>query len=152
MNKLVECVPNISEGNDLDVINKIVDVLIKMNGVKLLNVYSGKATNRTVITFVADAKIIVEAAFQLIKKAKELIDMSCHKGEHPRMGAVDVCPFIPISEITMDETIKLAHKLSQRVGDELSIPVYCYENAAKEKKRVNLANCRAGEYEGLRNK
>ena len=152
MNKLVECVPNISEGNDLDVINKIVDVLIKIKGVKLLNVDSGKATNRTVITFVADAKIIVEAAFQLIKKAKELIDMSYHKGEHPRMGAVDVCPFIPISGITMDETIQLAHKLSQRVGDELSIPVYCYENAAKEKKRVNLANCRAGEYEGLKNK
>ena len=152
MKKLVECVPNISEGNDLSVINKIVETVEKYPGIKLLNVDQGKATNRTVITFVGDADIIVDAAFKLISKAKELIDMRKHFGEHPRMGAVDVCPLIPISGISMEETIDLAHKLSQRVGEELSIPVYCYENAAKENKRKNLANCRAGEYEGLENK
>lgn len=152
MKKLVECVPNISEGNDLSVINKIVETVEKYPGIKLLNVDQGKATNRTVITFVGDADIIVDAAFKLISKAKELIDMRKHFGEHPRMGAVDVCPLIPISGISMEETIDLAHKLSHRVGKELSIPVYCYENAAKENKRKNLANCRAGEYEGLENK
>ena len=152
MKKLVECVPNISEGNDLSVINKIVETVEKYPGIKLLNIDPGKATNRTVITFVGDADIIVDAAFKLISKAKELIDMRKHFGEHPRMGAVDVCPLIPISGISMEETINLAHKLSRRVCKELSIPVYCYENAAKENKRKNLANCRAGEYEGLENK
>ncbi len=152
MKKLVECVPNISEGNNQSVISKIVEVVDKFPGVKLLNVDPGKATNRTVITFVGDAEVIVDAAFNLISKAKELIDMRNHSGEHPRMGAVDVCPLIPVSGITMDETIKLAHNLSKRVGNELSIPVYCYENAAKEEKRKNLANCRSGEYEGLENK
>jgi len=152
MKKLVECVPNISEGNDQSVINKIVETVKKYPGVKLLNVDPGKATNRTVITFVGDADIIVDAAFKLISKAKELIDMRKHFGEHPRMGAVDVCPLIPISGISMEETVDLAHKLSERVGNELSIPVYCYEYAAKEDKRKNLANCRAGEYEGLENK
>ena len=152
MKKLVECVPNISEGNNQSVISKIVETVDKFPGVKLLNVDPGKATNRTVITFVGDAEVIVDAAFNLISKAKELIDMRNHSGEHPRMGAVDVCPLIPVSGITMDETIKLAHNLSKRVGNELSIPVYCYENAAKEEKRKNLANCRSGEYEGLENK
>ena len=152
MKKLVECVPNISEGNDQSVINKIVQTVKKYPGIKLLNVDPGKATNRTVITFVGDADIIVDAAFKLISKAKELIDMRKHIGEHPRMGAVDVCPLIPISGISMEETVDLAHKLSERVGNELSIPVYCYEYAAKEDKRKNLANCRAGEYEGLENK
>ena len=152
MKKLVECVPNISEGNDLSVINKIVETVEKYPGIKLLNIDPGKAPNRTVITFVGDADIIVDAAFKLISKAKELIDMRKHFGEHPRMGAVDVCPLIPISGISMEETINLAHKLSRRVGKELSIPVYCYENAAKENKRKNLANCRAGEYEGRENK
>ena len=152
MEKLVECVPNISEGNDLEIIDKIVETVDKYPGVKLLNVDPGKATNRTVITFVGDANVIVDAAFTLIAKAKELIDMRFHSGEHPRMGAVDVCPLIPISGITMDETVKLAHNLSKRVGNELSIPVYCYEYAAKEEKRKNLANCRSGEYEGLENK
>ena len=152
MKKLVECVPNISEGNDQSVINKIVGTVEKYPGIKLLNVDPGKATNRTVITFVGDADIIVDAAFKLISKAKELIDMRKHFGEHPRMGAVDVCPLIPISGISMEETVDLAHKLSERVGNELSIPVYCYENAAKDEKRKNLANCRAGEYEGLENK
>jgi glutamate formiminotransferase/formiminotetrahydrofolate cyclodeaminase len=152
MEKLVECVPNISEGNDLEIIDKIVETVDKYPGVKLLNVDPGKATNRTVITFVGDANVIVDAAFTLIAKAKELIDMRFHSGEHPRMGAVDVCPLIPISGITMDETVKLAHNLSKRVGNELSIPVYCYEYAAKEEKRKNLANCRSGEYEGIENK
>ena len=152
MKKIVECVPNISEGNDQSVINKIVQTVKKYPGIKLLNVDPGKATNRTVITFVGDADIIVDAAFKLISKAKELIDMRKHFGEHPRMGAVDVCPLIPISGISMEETVDLAHKLSERVGNELSIPVYCYEYAAKEDKRKNLANCRAGEYEGLENK
>ncbi len=152
MEKLVECVPNISEGNNLEIIDKIVETVDKYPGVKLLNVDPGKATNRTVITFVGDANVIVDAAFTLIAKAKELIDMRVHSGEHPRMGAVDVCPLIPISGITMDETVKLAHNLSKRVGNELSIPVYCYEYAAKEEKRKNLANCRSGEYEGLQNK
>ena len=152
MKKIVECVPNISEGNDQSVINKIVETVEKYPGIKLLNVDPGKATNRTVITFVGDADIIVDAAFKLISKAKELIDMRKHIGEHPRMGAVDVCPLIPISGISMEETVDLAHKLSERVGNELSIPVYCYEYAAKEDKRKNLANCRAGEYEGLENK
>tara|TARA_B100000575_G_C23119670_1_gene647738 strand:- start:447 stop:2141 length:1695 start_codon:yes stop_codon:yes gene_type:complete len=152
MKKLVECVPNISEGNDESIINKIVETVEKYPGIKLLNVDPGKATNRTVITFVGDADIIVDAAFKLISKAKELIDMRKHLGEHPRMGAVDVCPLIPISGISMRETVHLAHKLSERVGNELSIPVYCYEYAAKEDIRKNLANCRAGEYEGLENK
>jgi len=152
MKKIVECVPNISEGNDQSVINKIVETVEKYPGIKLLNVDSGKATNRTVITFVGDAEIIVDAAFKLISKSKELIDMRKHFGEHPRMGAVDVCPLIPISGISMDETVDLAHNLSERIGNELSIPVYCYEYAAKEDKRKNLANCRAGEYEGLENK
>lgn len=145
MKKLVECVPNISEGNDQSIINEIVDSVKNYPGIKLLNVDPGKATNRTVITFVGESEIIVDAAFNLIEKAKELIDMRNHSGEHPRMGAVDVCPLIPISGITMEETVKLAHKLSERVGKELSIPVYCYEYAAKEEKRKNLANCRAGE-------
>ena len=152
MKKLVECVPNISEGNDQSIINEIVDSVKNYPGIKLLNVDPGKATNRTVITFVGESEIIVDAAFNLIEKAKELIDMRNHSGEHPRMGAVDVCPLIPISGITMEETVKLAHKLSERVGKELSIPVYCYEYAAKEEKRKNLANCRAGEYEGLEKK
>ena len=152
MKKIVECVPNISEGNDESVISKIVETVEKYPGIRLLNVDPGKATNRTVITFVGDAEIIVDAAFKLISKAKELIDMSKHFGEHPRMGAVDVCPLIPISGISMEETVELAHNLSKRVGNELSIPVYCYEYAAKEEKRKNLANCRSGEYEGLENK
>ena len=152
MKKLVECVPNISEGNDQSIINEIVDSVKNYPGIKLLNVDPGKATNRTVITFVGESEIIVDAAFNLIEKAKELIDMSNHSGEHPRMGAVDVCPLIPISGITMEETVILAHQLSERVGNELSIPVYCYEYAAKEEKRKNLANCRAGEYEGLEKK
>ena len=150
--QLIECVPNISEGRNQIVIDKIVDVIETVDGVKLLNVDPGKATNRTVITFVGKPQAVIDAAFLLIEKAKELIDMSLHNGEHPRMGAVDVCPLIPISNITMEETVEYAHKLGERVGDELGIPIYCYENAAKEDKRVNLSNCRSGEYEGLSKK
>ena len=130
-------------------IKEITDVIESVEGVKLLDVDPGKATNRTVVTMVGTPDEIVEAAFLAIKKASEVIDMAQHKGEHPRFGATDVCPFIPISNITMEETVKYAHKLAKRVGEELEIPVYCYEFAATEEKRKNLANCRAGEYEGL---
>ena len=150
--QIVECVPNISEGKDQNKIQSICDEVRKVDGVKLINIDPGKSTNRTVITFIGDKKSVIEAAFMLIKKAQELIDMSFHKGEHPRMGAVDVCPLIPVSNITMNETIELAHTLAERVGNELNIPVYCYENAAKSNDRKNLANCRSGEYEGLKEK
>ena len=152
MKKLIECVPNISEGRDMAVINSISDVVEKIDDVRLLNVDPGKATNRTVITFIGEPEAVLDAAFELIKKSKELIDMTNHLGEHPRMGAVDVCPLIPISNISMEETVVYAHKLAKRVGVELRIPVYCYENAAKKKDRVNLADCRSGEYEGLEKK
>lgn len=153
MNKqLIECVPNISEGRDTAKIKAITDVVETVEGVKLLDVDPGKATNRTVITFVGEPDKVIEAAFRLIKKASELIDMSKHSGEHPRFGATDVCPLVPITGITMEETAKYAHQLAKRVGEELQIPVYCYENAATEPKRKNLASCRAGEYEGLKEK
>jgi glutamate formiminotransferase/formiminotetrahydrofolate cyclodeaminase len=150
--QIIECVPNISEGKDTSKIKAITDVVETVEGVKLLDVDPGKATNRTVITFVGEPDKVIEAAFRLIKKASELIDMSKHSGEHPRFGATDVCPLVPISGITMEETTKYAHQLAKRVGEELQIPVYCYENAATEPKRKNLANCRAGEYEGLKEK
>ena len=152
MKQLIECVPNISEGNDTKKINEIVNIVETVDGVSLLNVDPGKATNRTVITFVGEPKNVIEAAFLLIKKAKELIDMSKHSGEHPRMGATDVCPLVPISNISMDEVTKYARELAKRVGSELEIPVYCYENAAFKNERKNLANCRSGEYEGLKKK
>lgn len=152
MNKLIECVPNISEGRDEVKIKQITDVVETVEGVKLLDVDPGKATNRTVITFVGEPDKVVEAAYLLIKKASELIDMSKHKGEHPRMGATDVCPFIPVSGITMEEAAGYAGKLAKRVGEELQIPVYLYEAAAKKPERKNLANIRAGEYEGLAQK
>ncbi|MGB0882244.1 MAG: glutamate formimidoyltransferase [Vicingaceae bacterium] len=150
--QLIECVPNISEGRDEAKIKAIYEVVETVEGVKLLDVDPGKATNRTVITFVGEPENVIEAAFLLIKKAAELIDMSKQTGAHPRFGATDVCPLVPISGITMEETVKYAHKLAKRVGEELSIPVYCYENAAQEEKRKNLANCRSGEYEGLKEK
>lgn len=150
--QLIECVPNISEGRNEAKIKAITSVVETVEGVKLLDVDAGKATNRTVITFVGEPEKVIEAAFLLIKKAAELIDMRTHKGEHPRFGATDVCPLVPISGITMEETVKYAQKLAKRVGEELSIPVYCYENAATEEKRRNLANCRSGEYEGLKEK
>ncbi len=150
--QLIECVPNISEGRDEQKIKTITDVVETIEGVRLLDVDPGKATNRTVITFVGEPEKVIEAAFLLIKKAAELIDMSKHAGEHPRFGATDVCPLVPIANITMDETVTYAHKLGKRVGDELGIPGYFYENAAASEERKNLANCRAGEYEGLADK
>ena len=150
--QLIECVPNISEGRDSNKIKEISSVVETVEGVKLLDVDPGKATNRTVITFVGEPQQVIDAAFLLIKKASELIDMSNHSGEHPRFGATDVCPLVPISNISMDETAQWAHKLGKRVGDELKLPIYFYENAAKESKRQNLANVRFGQYEGLQKK
>ena len=150
--QIIECVPNISEGRDIDKIRIISQIVEEIDGVKLLNVDSGKATNRTVITFVGEPQSVIDAAFLLIRKAQELIDMSKHSGEHPRMGATDVCPLVPIANISMEQCADWAHKLGERVGIELGIPVYHYEAAAKEKKRENLANCRKGEYEGLSKK
>ena len=147
--QLIECVPNISEGRDINIIKTIAHTVETVEGVKLLDIDPGKATNRTVITFVGEPEPVIEAAFRLIKKASEMIDMSKHSGEHPRFGATDVCPLVPISGITLDETAVFAHKLGERVGKELGIPGYFYENAARETKRQNLANCRSGEYEGL---
>jgi glutamate formiminotransferase/formiminotetrahydrofolate cyclodeaminase len=149
MNQLIECVPNFSEGCDMHLIKTITDEIEKIEGVRLLDVDPGKATNRTVVTFVGHPEAVLEAAFKAIKKASEVIDMSRHKGEHPRFGGTDVCPLVPVSDISMDETAALARKLAERVGNELEIPVYCYENAAFSEERRNLANCRAGEYEGL---
>ena len=147
--QLIECVPNISEGRDLDKIKRISHEVETVAGVKLLDVDPGIATNRTVITFVGEPSQVIEAAFKLIKLASQLIDMSKHKGEHPRFGATDVCPLVPISGITLEETSKYAQLLGKRVGEELKIPVYLYENAARIPDRINLANCRSGEYEGL---
>ncbi len=152
MLKIIECVPNFSEGRDLVVIEKIADTIRSIDGVKLLDVDPGKATNRTVMTMVGDPELVIEAAFQAIKKASELIDMRQHKGEHPRMGATDVCPLIPVSGISMAETILYANRLAKRVGDELKIPVYLYEAAASVPERSNLATIRSGEYEGFEEK
>jgi glutamate formiminotransferase / formiminotetrahydrofolate cyclodeaminase len=146
---LIECVPNFSEGNDLNIIRQITAEIEKVEGVKLLNVDPGKATNRTVVTIVGNPEAVIEAAFQAIKKAGELIDMSKHKGEHPRMGATDVCPLIPIANISMEETARYAQQLAKRVGEELRIPVYLYEAAQPNKLRSNLSVIRAGEYEGF---
>lgn len=150
--RIIECVPNFSEGRDMGIIKQITDVIESVEGVRLLDVDPGRDTNRTVVTFVGDPEAVVEAAFRGVRKASELIDMSKHHGEHPRMGATDVCPLVPVSGITMEETVVYARRLARMIGEELSIPVYCYENAALEEKRRNLANCRAGEYEGLRKK
>ncbi|MGB4205974.1 MAG: glutamate formimidoyltransferase [Bacteroidales bacterium] len=149
MKQLIECVPNFSEGRNMAVIKQITDQIETVEGVKLLDVDPGAATNRTVVTFVGTPDEVVEAAFRAVKKASEVIDMRHHKGEHPRFGATDVCPLVPISGITMEETVFYARKLAERIGNELGIPVYCYENAAFTPERKNLANCRAGEYEGL---
>ena len=151
-NAIIECVPNFSEGRDMGVIKQITDVIETVEGVKLLDVDPGKDTNRTVVTLVGSPEEVCEAAFRAVKRASELIDMSKHHGEHPRMGATDVCPLIPVSGITMEETVVYARKLAERIGRELNISVYCYENAAFEDKRRNLANCRSGEYEGLKEK
>jgi glutamate formiminotransferase/formiminotetrahydrofolate cyclodeaminase len=149
MNQLIECVPNFSEGVNLDIIKQITNEVESVEGVRLLNVDPGKATNRTVVTFVGEPSRVIEAAFLAIKKAGELIDMSKQKGEHPRMGATDVCPLIPISNISMEETAEYARQLAKRVGEGLQIPVYLYENAQPDKTRSNLSVIRAGEYEGF---
>jgi glutamate formiminotransferase/formiminotetrahydrofolate cyclodeaminase len=150
--KIIECVPNFSEGRDMSIIKQITDVIESVAGVKLLDVDPGKDTNRTVVTFVGSPDAVSEAAFLSVKKASEIIDMSKHHGEHPRMGATDVCPFVPVSGITMEETIIIARKVAERIGNELNIPVYCYESAAFKADRRDLANCRSGEYEGLQKK
>ncbi len=150
MKQLIECVPNFSEGRRMDVIKQITDVIEKCEGVKLLDVDPGFSTNRTVVTFVGTPEEVIEAAFLAIKKAQEVIDMRHHHGDHPRFGATDVCPLVPIANITMEETVKYARKLAERVGKELGIPIYCYEFAAFNEVRKNLANCRNGEYEKLR--
>ena len=149
MKQLIECVPNFSEGCNMSVIKQITDCIEAVDGVRLLDVDPGKATNRTVVTFVGTPDEVIEAAFQAVKKASEIIDMRTHKGEHPRFGATDVCPLIPIAGITMEEATAYARKLAERIGTELRIPVYCYENAAFTEERRNLATNRAGEYEGL---
>lgn len=150
MKQLIECVPNFSEGRNPDIIKQITQEIEKIDGVKLLDVDPGVTTNRTVVTFVGTPDEVIEAAFRAIHKAKELIDMRQHHGDHPRFGATDVCPLVPVSNITMEETVEYARKLAKRVGEELEIPVYCYENAAVEEKRRNLANCRQGEYEAVK--
>lgn len=147
--QLIECVPNFSEGADIQLIKKITDAIASVEGVKLLDTDMGKATNRTVVTFVGTPEAVVNAAFEGIRMASELIDMSRHKGEHPRMGATDVCPFIPVSNISMEETAEYARKLARRVGEELNIPVYLYEAAQPDPARKNLSVIRAGEYEGF---
>jgi glutamate formiminotransferase/formiminotetrahydrofolate cyclodeaminase len=147
--RLIECVPNISEGRDSAKIKEITSVVETVPGVKLLDVDPGSTTNRTVITFVGEPEPVMEAAFLLIKKAAEVLDMTTQKGEHPRMGSTDVCPLVPVANITLEELIPFAHKLGKRIGEELNIPGYFYEEAASEEKRKNLAYCRKGEYEGL---
>ena len=152
MKQIIECVPNFSEGRDIAVIQQITDQIKTVEGVRLLDVDPGAATNRTVVTIAGEPEQVIEAAFRAVKKAMEVIDMSRHSGAHPRFGATDVCPLVPIANITMEETVKYAHKLGERIGIELGIPVYCYEEAARIPERRNLAFCRSGEYEGLSQK
>ncbi|HXB35608.1 MAG TPA: glutamate formimidoyltransferase [Puia sp.] len=149
MSPIIECVPNFSEGQNTEIIKQITDQIESVAGVRLLNVDPGKATNRTVVTFVGSPEAVIEAAFLSIQKAGELIDMRVHKGEHPRMGATDVCPLIPIAGISMEETAVWARRLAERVGRDLQIPVYLYEAAQSDKRRSNLSVIRAGEYEGF---
>ncbi len=152
MKQLIECVPNFSEGNDMSIIKQITQQIESVEGVKLLDVDPGKATNRTVVTFVGEPDAVVEAAFLAIQKAAELIDMSKHTGEHPRMGATDVCPFIPIANITMEETVEYSKKLAKKVGEALDISVFLYESSATDSRWKNLANIRSGEYEKMASK
>ena len=149
---LVECVPNFSEGRDHQIIQSITDTIKSVDGITLLDVDPGKDTNRTVVTFVGEIEPVEEAAFLAIKKASEVIDMNKHEGAHPRMGATDVCPFIPVSDVSMEECIAISKRVGQRVGKELSIPVYLYEHSAQKPDRQNLARIREGEYEGLHKK
>ena len=152
MNQIIECVPNFSEGRNQEIINEISEAISSTKGVHLLNVDPGQATNRTVMTFVGDPDSVISAAFNAIKTASEKIDMSKHSGEHPRFGATDVCPLIPVSNITIEDLIPYAEKLAKKVSEELNIPIYLYEHSAREDKRRNLANIRSGEYEGLSKK
>lgn len=152
MKRLIECVPNFSEGRDPAVMKQITNAIESVEGVRLLDVDPGFSTNRTVVTFVGEPDAVIEGAFQGVKKAQEVIDMRRHKGDHPRFGATDVLPLVPISNLTMEEAAEYARKLGKRIGDELGIPIYLYENAATNEVRRNLANCRAGEYEGVKDK
>jgi len=152
MKQIIECVPNISEGRNAAIYTEIAHVVEQIEGVKLLDVDPGAATNRTVITFVGEPQPVVEAALLLIKKSNELIDMQSHQGEHPRFGATDVCPLVPIANISMDEVVKYAHQLGERIGKELGLSGYFYEQAAGNEERKNLATVRSGEYEGLSKK
>ena len=147
--QIIECVPNFSEGRNKEVIKQITDEVERVKGVKLLDVDPGEATNRTVVTFVGEPQVVVEAAFRCVKKAAQLIDMRQHHGAHPRMGATDVCPLIPVAGITLEECARLARQLAERIAAELKVPCYCYEAAAATPERKNLAICRKGEYEGL---
>ncbi|RMF56719.1 MAG: glutamate formimidoyltransferase, partial [Calditrichaeota bacterium] len=148
-NPIVECVPNFSEGRDKGVIDQITAEIKKVSGVQLLSVEMGADVNRTVVTFIGSPDAVKEAAFNAIKKAAELIDMSKHKGAHPRMGATDVCPFVPVNDITMEECVEISREVAKRVGEELGIPVYLYEESASTPERRSLATIRAGEYEAL---
>jgi len=152
MKKIIECVPNISEGRNKDIIDACAEAVRKVNGVTLLDVDPGKSTNRTVFTFVGDPESIIEGAFEFTKKAYELIDMTGHSGEHPRMGAVDVCPFVPVANVTIEECVETSKKFGERVGNELNLPVYLYEEASENPARKSLKQIRAGEYEGIKNK
>jgi len=152
MKQLIECVPNFSEGRNMDIIKQITDEIESVDGIKLLDVDPGAATNRTVVTLVGEPEPVMEAAIKGMKKAKELIDMTKHTGAHPRFGATDVCPLVPVSNITMKETVEYAHQLAERAGKELNYPIYCYESAALKPERKNLAYVRSGEYEALKKK
>ena len=147
--KIVECVPNFSEGRDKAVIDQITAVIKSVGDVKLLSVEMGGDVNRTVVTFVGSPDSVKEAAFQAIRKAAEIIDMRRHQGAHPRMGATDVCPFVPVEGVTMEDCVAISREVGKRVGEELNIPVYLYENSARQPDRRNLASIRQGEYEGF---
>ena len=149
MRKLISCVPNFSEGREEAVIAAITSEIETVDGVKLLDVDPGQATNRTVVTFVGEPDAVIESAVRAISKATELIDMSQHSGAHPRFGATDVCPLVPVSGVTMEETVAYAHQLARRLSEEIGLTIYCYENAATSPERRNLAEVRQGEYEGL---
>ena len=149
MPKIIECVPNFSEGRDKNLIKKITDAIEAVPGVQLLDVDPGASTNRTVVTFIGDPEAVPEAAFRAVRTATELIDMSRHQGEHARMGATDVLPFVPVSGVTMEDCVIMARAVGKRLGEELGLPVYLYEHAATNPERRNLASVRAGEYEGL---
>ncbi|MCX6165814.1 MAG: glutamate formimidoyltransferase, partial [Ignavibacteriae bacterium] len=152
MNKIIECVPNISEGRNQAIIDACAEAVRKVKGAKLLDVDPGKSTNRTVFTFVGDTESVVEAAFQFTKTAYEQIDMTTHHGEHPRMGAVDVCPFVPVANVTIEECVEVSKKYGERVGSELKLPVYLYEESSTNPDRKMLKQIRVGEYEGIKNK